>query len=216
MLFYRIVRPFVTGIPRVLWRVRVVGLEHVPASGGFILAPSHRSMMDIPFAAIVTKRRDPVHGQVVAVRGAGARHACSSGSAGFRSSATAPTARRCASRWPCSRPGEVLCVYPEGTRQTRAEDPTAPARRGVLRAAVRRSDHPDRDRGRRGDPAHAVRSDPAIRSGDDRRRARRSRPRRARAASCRGSGSMRSPRRCRTRCSRCSTTRTSCATGASA
>src|SRR5271154_2608208 len=57
MLFYRLVRPWVTGIPRVLWRVRVVGIEHVPTAGGFILAPSHRSMMDIPFAAIVTHRR---------------------------------------------------------------------------------------------------------------------------------------------------------------
>ena len=27
MWFYRIVRPFVTGIPRMLWRVRIVGLE---------------------------------------------------------------------------------------------------------------------------------------------------------------------------------------------
>ena len=30
MLFYRLVRPFVTGIPRLLWRVRIVGLETRP------------------------------------------------------------------------------------------------------------------------------------------------------------------------------------------
>jgi len=39
MWFYRAVRPLVTGIPRLIWRVRIVGLEHVPASGGFVLAP---------------------------------------------------------------------------------------------------------------------------------------------------------------------------------
>ena len=104
MLFYRIVRPIVTGVPRLLWRVRVVGMEHVPKSGGFILAPSHRSMMDIPLAALVTTAADPVHGQ-------GRRcsrcpvlgHALRRGWAGSRSNGTAPTARRCATRWRCSR-----------------------------------------------------------------------------------------------------------------
>src|SRR4029079_15646865 len=57
MLFYRVVHWILTNGSRALWRVKVVGIERIPEAGGFVLAPSHRSMMDIPLAAIVTKRR---------------------------------------------------------------------------------------------------------------------------------------------------------------
>jgi 1-acyl-sn-glycerol-3-phosphate acyltransferase len=38
-------------------RMRVFGKEHVPATGPFILAPSHRSIIDTPIASGVTRRR---------------------------------------------------------------------------------------------------------------------------------------------------------------
>ena len=116
MWFYRALRPFVTGISRLLWRIRVVGLEHVPQSGGFVLAPSHRSMMDIPFAVIVTDRRIRFMGKAslfsVPVLGAI-----------FRALGGFPVARDGTDRKAVRESmalldaGEVLCVYPEGTRQ---------------------------------------------------------------------------------------------------
>ncbi|HEX5614948.1 MAG TPA: lysophospholipid acyltransferase family protein, partial [Acidimicrobiia bacterium] len=54
---YTAVRFIVADGSRVAYRVRTEGLEHVPTTGAAILAPSHRSMMDIPFLAIATKRR---------------------------------------------------------------------------------------------------------------------------------------------------------------
>ncbi len=57
MILYRVVRAIVLSICRVLFRVQVVGLEHVPRGGSFIIAPTHRSLLDIPFAAYATKRR---------------------------------------------------------------------------------------------------------------------------------------------------------------
>ena len=57
MWFYRLMRPPITGIPWLLFRVRIEGREHLPKAGGFVLAPSHRSMMDIPLAARVSPRR---------------------------------------------------------------------------------------------------------------------------------------------------------------
>lgn len=57
MIFYRSVRPIVLVLCRVLFRVKVSGTRNVPKSGAFILAPTHRSLMDIPFAAFSTKRR---------------------------------------------------------------------------------------------------------------------------------------------------------------
>jgi len=116
MLFYRIIRPWVTGIPRLLWRVQVVGREHIPTAGGYILAPSHRSMMDIPFAAIVTKRRIrfmgksslfgmPVLGTLFRQLGGIPVERDGTDRKAVRESVAMLTA------------GEVLCVYPEGTRQ---------------------------------------------------------------------------------------------------
>jgi 1-acyl-sn-glycerol-3-phosphate acyltransferase len=55
--FYRVVRAVVLSVCKVLFRVRVIGREHVPKDGVYVVAPSHRSILDIPFAAFVTRRR---------------------------------------------------------------------------------------------------------------------------------------------------------------
>jgi 1-acyl-sn-glycerol-3-phosphate acyltransferase len=57
MTFYRFARAVVLSLCRVLFRVKVTGTEHVPATGPYILAPTHRSNLDTPFLAFVTKRR---------------------------------------------------------------------------------------------------------------------------------------------------------------
>ena len=51
------VKPFFQFLYNYYWRVEVEGLEHVPASGGFVLAPVHRSNLDTPIASVVTRRR---------------------------------------------------------------------------------------------------------------------------------------------------------------
>jgi 1-acyl-sn-glycerol-3-phosphate acyltransferase len=116
MWFYRIVRPLVTGIPRLLWRVRVVGIEHVPKSGGYILAPSHRSMMDIPLAAIVTTRRIRFMGKssLFHVPVLGTLFGWLGGISVERDGTDRRAVRESVSML---QAGEVLCVYPEGTRQ---------------------------------------------------------------------------------------------------
>jgi 1-acyl-sn-glycerol-3-phosphate acyltransferase len=55
--FYRFARAVVLSVFKVLFRVHVVGREHVPTEGVYIVAPSHRSIFDVPFAAFVSKRR---------------------------------------------------------------------------------------------------------------------------------------------------------------
>jgi 1-acyl-sn-glycerol-3-phosphate acyltransferase len=56
-MFYRVFRAIVLSIFKVLFRVRVSGYENVPARGVYVVAPSHRSILDIPFAAYITRRR---------------------------------------------------------------------------------------------------------------------------------------------------------------
>src|SRR5919205_2267481 len=57
LLAYGFVRGFVHLTCKLLWRIKVVHAERVPAKGACILAPSHRSYLDTPFLACVTRRR---------------------------------------------------------------------------------------------------------------------------------------------------------------
>jgi 1-acyl-sn-glycerol-3-phosphate acyltransferase len=56
MSFYRFSRAVVLSVCKVVFRVRVVGRENVPKTGAYIVAPSHRSILDVPFSAFITKR----------------------------------------------------------------------------------------------------------------------------------------------------------------
>ena len=57
MTFYRLARTLVLSLCSLAFRVDVVGRERAPTRGAYIVAPTHRSGFDVPFAAYVTKRR---------------------------------------------------------------------------------------------------------------------------------------------------------------
>jgi 1-acyl-sn-glycerol-3-phosphate acyltransferase len=116
MLFYSVVRWILTTGSRLLWRVKVIGVDRAPDAGGFVLAPSHRSMMDIPLAAIVTKRRlrfmgkasvfkIPVLGTLFSVLG------------GFPVARDGTDRKAVRDSIAMLEAAEALCVFPEGTRQ---------------------------------------------------------------------------------------------------
>ncbi len=54
---YRIVRFLVTAFCRTWCRMTIEGRENVPTHGLFLLAPTHRSIIDTPIASGVTRRR---------------------------------------------------------------------------------------------------------------------------------------------------------------
>jgi 1-acyl-sn-glycerol-3-phosphate acyltransferase len=54
---YRLMKIILTPILRVLYRVRVEGIEHVPADGACIMASNHISFSDSIFLPLVLKRR---------------------------------------------------------------------------------------------------------------------------------------------------------------
>ncbi len=116
VIFYRVVAFFVTGIPKLVWRVRIEGRENLPADGAYVIAPSHRSMMDIPFVAGITKRRVRFMGKAPLFR------IPVVGSA-FRALGSFPVERDGNDRKPLRDSleilagGDSLVVYPEGTRQ---------------------------------------------------------------------------------------------------
>jgi len=116
VLFYRIVWWTVAKGSGVLYRVRIVGAERLPRSGGYVLAPSHRSMMEITLLALVTKERIRYMGkaEVFKIPVLGAI---------FRSLGGFPVARDGTDRkavrdsMAMLQAGDRLAIFPEGTRQ---------------------------------------------------------------------------------------------------
>lgn len=114
--FYAFARSLVIWLSAKPWRVHVHGADRLPADGPFILAPSHRSMLDITWLTLVTKRRIrfmgkvslfkiPVLGGLFERLGAFAVERDGSDRAPLRASLE------------ILKGGDVLAVYPEGTRQ---------------------------------------------------------------------------------------------------
>lgn len=56
-VWYAVIRGIVVGFARLFWRLSIEGLEHVPPSGPFVLAPVHRSNVDFAIVAACSKRR---------------------------------------------------------------------------------------------------------------------------------------------------------------
>jgi 1-acyl-sn-glycerol-3-phosphate acyltransferase len=115
--FYRIVRALVLTPFKLLFWVRVTGRHNVPPRGAYIVAPSHRSVFDIPFAAFVTRRR---------IRMMAKRELFSSAFGGwlFRKLGAIEVEREATDRGALRvsqqvlRAGEPLAIFPEGTRRT--------------------------------------------------------------------------------------------------
>ncbi len=115
-LWYKIIRLIVGGGPSAAYRLRIRGRERLPAQGGYVLAPSHRSMMDIPFAAWLSRRplrymgkaslfRIPVAGTFFRSLG------------GFEVARDGTDRKALRDSIEMLQAGEVLLLYPEGTRQ---------------------------------------------------------------------------------------------------
>lgn len=117
MTLYRIARTIVIGLCQVAFRVRVEGAENVPATGAYIVAPTHRSNLDTPFAAFVTRRRIRFMAkQEMFKHPLGAKFISAMGGVpverGSASSRSALKATRVA-----LEAGEPVAVFPEGTRR---------------------------------------------------------------------------------------------------
>lgn len=54
---YAVARTLVVGVSRLLWRLEVEGLEHVPEAGAYVVAPVHRSNIDTLVVAAVSRHR---------------------------------------------------------------------------------------------------------------------------------------------------------------
>ena len=114
---YYVVRAVVTGFTRLWTRMSITGREHIPRQGAFVLAPVHRSNMDTPIAACVTRRRMRFMGKDSLWKGGPVSWVLSS-LGGFpvtRGTADREALRRCAA---VLEGGEPLVMFPEGERKS--------------------------------------------------------------------------------------------------
>lgn len=114
---YFIVRNLVTGFCLTWCRMKVEGRDNIPPEGIFILAPTHRSILDTPISSGVTRRRmrfmgadkwwsNKWFGKLLSMLG------------GFpvtRGSADREALKRCIS---LLEGGEPLVLFPEGERKS--------------------------------------------------------------------------------------------------
>jgi 1-acyl-sn-glycerol-3-phosphate acyltransferase len=115
LLAYRIVWFFVYSFCRLAWRVRIHGRERLPRTGGYVVAPTHRSGWDIPFSSMITARRVRFMGKGsvfrVPVLGPALRYL-----GGFGIERGTPDRRALQALLECLQGGEPVVMYPEGTR----------------------------------------------------------------------------------------------------
>ena len=115
--FYQLARGVCVGFCRVWFRMTVEGLEHVPRSGPFVLAPVHRSNMDTPIVCVVTRRRLRYMGKDSLWKKSFPRWFLSA-LGGFpvtRGSADKEALVRCIA---VLKNGEPLVLFPEGERKS--------------------------------------------------------------------------------------------------
>lgn len=116
-VFYHVVRFIVVGLTRLVTRLEIHGAHNIPSTGAFVLAPIHRSNIDTPIAAAVTRRRLRFMGKDSLWRHQPVRWLLSA-LGGFpvtRGSADREALARCIA---VLRAAEPLVLFPEGTRQS--------------------------------------------------------------------------------------------------
>ncbi len=118
-MLHRVIHAIVAGLSRLVFRLRIEGREHLPASGAYVIAPSHRSILDSFFAGVITTRRvrfmakkelwdNKLLGRLVEIVGAfPVDRAAGSGAVRAALGVLAE--------------GEPVVVFPEGTRRRGAE-----------------------------------------------------------------------------------------------
>ena len=114
--FYFVIRSIVVGFSYTWLGLTVVGRHNLPPTGSYILAPTHRSAMDIPIAAAATRRRMRFMGKdsLWKIRPIGAALSALGGFPVTRGSADIEALKRCMA---VLGEGEPLVLFPEGTRR---------------------------------------------------------------------------------------------------
>lgn len=130
---YAVIRGVLVPLMRGWFRMHISGREHIPPEGPAILAPNHKSFYDSFFLALATPRHLRFMGKVELFQGRRARFLVRLGAfpvrRGEADAEALETARVLLGQ------GELLAIFPEGTR-VRDPDELGTPRRGAGRLAL--------------------------------------------------------------------------------
>jgi 1-acyl-sn-glycerol-3-phosphate acyltransferase len=112
------VRAVVAAVCKLLWRIEVHHRERVPAVGACVLAPSHRSYLDTPFLACVTRRRIRFMGKAELWKYGGWSARFLSALGGFPVDRAGADRAAMRAAEAALAGGEPLGMFPEGTRRS--------------------------------------------------------------------------------------------------
>ena len=114
---YYVVRAIVSTFTQLYTRMTITGREHMPRTGGYVLAPVHRSYMDTPISSCLTRRRLRFMGKdtLWKNRWFGWLLSTLGGFPVSRGTADREALQRCVA---VLEAGEPLVLYPEGERKS--------------------------------------------------------------------------------------------------
>ena len=130
---YVVVRAILVPFMRVWFRLRISGREHVPATGAAIVAPNHKSVWDSFFIAAGTRRHLRFMSKTELIEAPYGRLLVRLGAFPVRRGQSDAEALETART--ILRQGELLSLFPEGTR-VRDPDELGHPRRGAGRLAL--------------------------------------------------------------------------------
>jgi len=130
---YAVIRALALTVLRGWFRVRVSGLEHIPADGGVIVAPNHKNFLDPFFIGVVTRRHVRFMAKIELFKGPLGWLFLRLGAFPVRRGQSDAEALDTAAA--ILRSGGLVVVFPEGTRVEEPDALGAP-RHGAGRLAV--------------------------------------------------------------------------------
>jgi 1-acyl-sn-glycerol-3-phosphate acyltransferase len=130
---YRLMRWILVPLLRLYFRVHISGAENIPASGAAVIVPNHKSFLDSFFLALATKRHLRFMGKSELFEGIWGRPFVALGAFPVRRGESDQDALETART--ILGQGELLALFPEGTR---VPEPTAlgAPKRGAARLAL--------------------------------------------------------------------------------
>lgn len=131
--FYLLVMIVLKPLFRFLFLMRVTGVENIPASGPLVIAPNHKSFWDSFFISSVVPRRIFYMGKSELFQGRKGRLLLALG--GFPVKRGESDAEAIETALAILRRGDVLCLFPEGTRVSDPELLGTP-KKGAARLAI--------------------------------------------------------------------------------
>ena len=130
---YNVIRALAAAVLRTWFRVRVSGVEHIPAHGGVIVAPNHKNFLDPFFIGIATRRHVRFMAKAELFKGPLAWLLLRLGAFPIRRGGSDAEALDTAAA--ILTAGGLVVVFPEGTRVEERDALGAP-RHGAGRLAV--------------------------------------------------------------------------------